>query len=104
MDAAVSEDPRPLRRDAERNRARILDAARRLFTERGLAVSMDEIARCAGVGVGTVYRRFATREQLLDALLEDRFAQVLDMAERAAAQPDAWEGLVGFLEGWVGKQ
>ena len=54
---------RPLRRDASRNRERVLRAARELFAERGLEVTMDEIARCAGVGVGTVYRRFQTREQ-----------------------------------------
>jgi len=104
MDAAAPADPRPLRRDAERNRARILDAARRLFAERGLNVSMDEVARCAGVGVGTVYRRFSTREELLDALLEDRMGQLLAIGETAAAAEDPWEGLVGFLEAWLGSQ
>ena len=58
---ASSDPERPLRRDAERNRARILAAARELFAERGLDVTMDEIARHAGVGVGTVYRRFPER-------------------------------------------
>src|SRR6185437_14074627 len=59
---------RPLRRDAERNRQRILAAAAEVFNERGLEVSLDEIARHAGVGVGTVYRRFRTKEELIEAL------------------------------------
>ncbi|HEX7609109.1 MAG TPA: helix-turn-helix domain-containing protein, partial [Solirubrobacteraceae bacterium] len=59
---------RPLRRDAERNRQRVLAAARELFAERGLDVTLDDIARGAGVGVGTVYRRFPDKEQLIDAL------------------------------------
>ena len=64
--------PRPLRRDAERNRQRILEAAAEVFNERGLDVSLDEIARHAGVGVGTVYRRFRTKEELVEALFMDR--------------------------------
>ncbi|HEY1318923.1 MAG TPA: helix-turn-helix domain-containing protein, partial [Streptosporangiaceae bacterium] len=63
---------RPLRRDAERNRQRILKAAAEVFNERGLDVSLDEIARHAGVGVGTVYRRFRTKEELIEALFMDR--------------------------------
>ena len=63
---------RPLRRDAERNRQRILDAAGELFAERGLGVTLDDIAHHAGVGVGTVYRRFPDKELLIDALFEQR--------------------------------
>ena len=63
---------RPLRRDAERNRQRILQAASEVFTERGLDVSLDEVARQAGVGVGTVYRRFRTKADLVEALFIDR--------------------------------
>ena len=54
--------PRPLRADAERNRRRILDAARELFAAKGLEVGLDEIARHAGVGVGTAYRRFPSKD------------------------------------------
>src|SRR6187549_970002 len=61
----------PLRRDAAANRERILDAARRLFFEQGLHASMDEVARAAGVGPATLYRRFPTKEALLDAILGD---------------------------------
>jgi AcrR family transcriptional regulator len=88
---------RPLRRDAERNRQRILDAARVVFAERGLSGSHDDIAREAGVGVGTVYRRFPDKEQLIDALFEERVEEIADVARAAAENPDPWEGLVGFL-------
>jgi AcrR family transcriptional regulator len=88
---------RPLRRDAERNRRRILDAARVVFAERGLSGSHDDIAREAGVGVGTVYRRFPDKEQLIDALFEARIEEIADIARAAADHPDPWEALVGFL-------
>ena len=74
----------PLRRDAERNRQRILTAASEVFNERGLDVSLDEIARHAGVGVGTVYRRFRTKEDLIEALFIDRIEPVAALAEEAA--------------------
>jgi AcrR family transcriptional regulator len=90
--------PRPLRRDAERNRQRILKAASEVFNERGLEVSLDEIARHAGVGVGTVYRRFRTKEELVEALFMDRLAVVAAIADQAFAEPDPWSGLVSFME------
>ncbi|NUT56537.1 MAG: TetR family transcriptional regulator, partial [Thermoleophilia bacterium] len=68
----VSSPERPLRRDAERNRRRILEAAHAAFAEAGLHVTLDEIARRAGVGVGTVSRRFAAKAPLIAALFEDR--------------------------------
>jgi AcrR family transcriptional regulator len=89
---------RPLRRDAERNRRRILEAAAEVFAERGLGVTMDDIADHAGVGVGTVYRRFPNKELLIDALLEDRLAELVAMAERAQEEDDPWQALTGFLE------
>jgi AcrR family transcriptional regulator len=90
--------PARLRRDAERNRERILTAARRLFSETGLAVSHDDVARAAGVGVGTVYRRFPRKEDLLLALFEDQVEQVVQLAETAGARADPWRGLYVFLE------
>src|SRR6266568_1655073 len=72
---------RPLRRDAERNRQRILTAAAEVFNERGLEVSLDEIARHAGVGVGTVYRRFRTKEELIEALFMDRLDSIAAIGE-----------------------
>ena len=90
--------PRPLRRDAERNRQRILKAASEVFTERGLDVSLDEVARHAGVGVGTVYRRFRTKEDLVEALFVDRIEEIAALAEEAAKAPDPWSGLACFME------
>jgi AcrR family transcriptional regulator len=89
---------RPLRRDAERNRQRILKAASEVFTERGLEVSLDEVARHAGVGVGTVYRRFRTKEELVEALFDDRIDAIAAIGARAAEDPDPWSGLVSFME------
>jgi AcrR family transcriptional regulator len=96
--AGVNALDRPLRRDASRNRERVLDAARDLFAERGLEVTMDEIARHAGVGVGTVYRRFRRREEIIEALFEQRMEDYLALAERSLAAADPWQGLVTFLE------
>ena len=89
---------RPLRRDAARNRQRVLKAASEVFTERGLDVSLDEVARHAGVGVGTVYRRFRTKEDLVEALFVDRIEAVAALAEDAAEAPDPWTGLAHFME------
>lgn len=89
---------RPLRRDAERNRQRILEAARGAFAERGLSVTLDEIAHRAGVGVGTIYRRFPDKEQLIDALFEDRMNDFAALAEQCLLAADPWAGLVAFLE------
>src|SRR2546423_10437444 len=89
---------KPLRADAERNRRRVLDAAAELFAAKGLAVGLDEIARHAGVGVGTAYRRFPDKRELIEELYEDRVARMVALAERALAADDAWEGLAGFIE------
>ena len=94
----VDQTCRPLRRDAERNRQRILQAAREVFADRGLSASLDEIARHAEVGVGTVYRRFPDKQMLVDALFEDRIAEVVAAFERGIAHPDPWEGLASALE------
>ena len=92
-------DPvRPLRRDAEQNRQRILRAAAEVFTTRGLQATLDDVARHAGVGVGTVYRRFPDKESLVEALFEERIGQMAAIADKALAEPDSWTGLTGFLE------
>jgi AcrR family transcriptional regulator len=96
--AATSTEVRPLRRDAERNRQQILLAARAAFAERGLEVTLDEIAQRAGVGVGTVYRRYANKDELIDELYEDIVAEIATFAEAALAQADPWKGLTDFLE------
>lgn len=89
---------RPLRADAERNRQLLLEAARELFAERGLHVSLDEIAKHAGVGVGTAYRRFGSRSELIEALFDERLEQMLALAEESLQAEDAWQGLTGFIE------
>ena len=89
---------RPLRKDAERNRLRILAAAGNVFAERGLGVTLDDIARAAGVGVGTVYRRFPDKGSLIDALFAQRIETLCDIAEEALAVPDAWDALVFYFE------
>ncbi len=86
-----------LRRDAEHNRRRILAAARKLIAERGLGVGYDEIAREADVGVGTVYRRFPTRDGLYYELFYDRVDAVVGIAEEALAVEDPWLGLCQFM-------
>jgi AcrR family transcriptional regulator len=95
---------RPLRRDAERNRQLILAAARTLFAERGLEVSMDDVAKQTGLGVGTVYRRFPTRGALIDALFADRLTAIAGVAGEALRFPRAFDGLRHFLESMVEMQ
>jgi len=89
---------RPLRRDAALNRERLLSAAAELFAERGLDVTLNDIAHHAGVGVGTAYRRFPNKEAVIDALFEQRLEEVAALAQEAVDEPDAWTGLVAFLE------
>jgi AcrR family transcriptional regulator len=95
VDAEVT--ARPLRRDAEANRQKILTAAAEVFAARGLDVTLDEIAAHGGVGVGTVYRRFASKEQLIEALFEDKIEAIVQLAVAAAERSDPWEAFVDFL-------
>ncbi|WP_104181283.1 TetR/AcrR family transcriptional regulator [Arthrobacter sp. B0490] len=81
---------RPLRRDARRNREVVLAAARRMFAVRGADCSFEDIAREAGVGVGTVYRRFPDRRTLIEAILEQRVADVDAVAASALRTADPW--------------
>jgi AcrR family transcriptional regulator len=88
---AVPPVARALRADARRNRERVLKAARKRFAEDGLDAQMDDIAKEAGVGVGTVYRHFPTKEDLVDALIADRFDRIAEWAREALDEDDAWE-------------
>src|SRR4030088_279232 len=87
---------RPLRRDAELNRQRIISAAQVVFGEGGSEATLDDIARHAGLGVGTVYRRFPSKEHLVEALFVKKLEEISELAEQALAEPDAWEGLTEF--------
>ncbi|MDA3628777.1 TetR/AcrR family transcriptional regulator [Saccharopolyspora oryzae] len=95
----MSTDATPqLRADARRNRDRIINAARVVFAERGPEVPMEEIARAAGVGTGTLYRRFPDRDSLIRAVGQHVFGRVLDEARAIAArESDPWRALTEFL-------
>ena len=88
---------RPLRADARRNREAVLEAARKAFAELGLEAQMDDIAARAGVGVGTVYRHFPTKEALIEALQADRWRQLAAAADPYRDADDPWVGLTSFL-------
>jgi AcrR family transcriptional regulator len=89
-------DDRPLRADAQRNRAAIVKAARAVFARYGREAQMDDVARRAKVGIGTLYRHFPTKEALLAALAEDRFRQLAEFALDALTVEDAWEAIRDF--------
>jgi AcrR family transcriptional regulator len=87
-----------LRADAERNRARIVAAAREVFAERGLDAPMEEVARRSGVGVATLYRRFPTRDDLITGAFGAKMTAYADAVEAALAEPDPWTGFRRFVE------
>ncbi|MFJ2863954.1 TetR/AcrR family transcriptional regulator [Kitasatospora sp. NPDC087314] len=96
-DASAPRGARRLRRDAEANRQRTLQAAREVFAERGLGVNLDDIARHAGVGVATSYRLFGNKQALINELFEERVEALTMAAEQALASDDPWDGVVGLL-------
>jgi AcrR family transcriptional regulator len=91
-------EPRPLRADAQRNRGRVLEAARVAFGAEGSDVSLDEIARRAGVGAGTVYRHFATKEALFEAVVLDRIGEMVEEARSLSDDPDPGRAFSSFVE------
>jgi len=93
---------RPLRADARRNRERVLAAARAVFAESGREAQMDDVARRAEVGVGTVYRHFPTKETLIEAIAVDAFEQIAKRAGEALELDDPWDGVVQTL--WAGAE
>ncbi len=94
---------RPQRADARRNHAKVLKAAREEFAGKGEGAQMPDIAQRAGVGVGTVYRHFPTKEALVEALVRDHFSRLADDAEAAVSRDgDPWDILVTLLRGCAG--
>jgi AcrR family transcriptional regulator len=93
---------KPLRADARRNREKVLAAARAVFSEQGVDAQMDDVARRAAVGVGTVYRHFPTKEALLQALTEELFDVIAAHARELLAHDDPWEAFKDAL--WFGAQ
>lgn len=94
---AVTEATRA-RSDARRNRERLVSAARELFASAGLDVPAREVARSAGVGAGTLYRHFPTRDDLVDAVLEDACEELVAIVEAALAETDPWRGFTRYVE------
>ncbi|OBH50573.1 TetR family transcriptional regulator [Mycobacterium mantenii] len=92
---------RPLRADAARNRARVLDVAYETFAAEGLAVPIDEVARRAGVGAGTVYRHFPTKEALFQAVIEDRMQRLVDDGRALLESVGPGEALFVYLRSIV---
>jgi AcrR family transcriptional regulator len=90
--------PLRLRADAARNREAVLCAAREVFAEGGLDSPLEEIARRASVGIGTLYRRFPSREHLIAAALIGKITEYADAAERALAETDPWAGFASFVK------
>jgi AcrR family transcriptional regulator len=91
-------DARPLRADARRNRERVLDVARAAFAAEGLSVPLDEIARRAGVGPGTLYRHFPTKESLFEAVVQDRLRRLADEGAALRDSPVPGAAFFGFLD------
>lgn len=87
-----------LRADAARNRAAIVEAARAVFAEQGLDAPLDEIARRAGTGNATLYRRFPARGDLIAAVFAERMSEHLEAVEAGLAEPDAWRGFAAYVE------
>src|SRR5437763_2748292 len=97
----MTETSRPLRADAARNRARVLEVAYETFAAEGLAVPIDEIARRAGVGAGTVYRHFPTKEDLYRAVIEDRLNRIVADGRALLSSDDPGQALFAFLRSMV---
>ena len=97
----MAQPDRPLRADAARNRARVLEVAYETFAAEGLSVPIDEIARRAGVGAGTVYRHFPTKDDLYRAVVEDRITNIVESGRTRLDAGDPGEALFDFLRSMV---
>ena len=102
MSQLAAPGERPLRADARRNREKVLAAARAVFADQGRDAQMDDVARRAGVGVGTVYRHFPTKEALIEALMVAAFETIAAAAEEALEVEDPWEAFTSVL--WRGAE
>ena len=97
MTASTGTNERPMRADATKNRALILAAAEEIFAEEGVSVPIDDVAKRAGVGVGTLYRHFPTKEALFEAIVIARIERLVETAEDYANRDDCGEALFSFL-------
>jgi AcrR family transcriptional regulator len=97
----AAQPARPMRADAQRNRERLLAAARPALAEHGVEASLDDIARRAGVGPGTLYRHFPTREALIEAIYRDDIASLAALAKELAAARPSEQAIAEFMRAWV---
>lgn len=88
-----------MRKDAARNRELLIDAAREVFASRGIEASLDEIAKHAGLGVGTAYRHFCNKHEVVAACAQQALDRVVEIAEQALQAEDPWQGIGSFFEG-----
>jgi AcrR family transcriptional regulator len=95
--SVIPDSVRPQRADARRNHERILKAARAVFADRGMHSQIDDVAKRAKVGVGTVYRHFPTKEALFDALVREHFEEIAGFAREAVEREDAWEAFCELM-------
>jgi AcrR family transcriptional regulator len=102
MSQLAAPGERPLRADARRNREKVLAAARAVFSEQGRDAQMDDVARRAGVGVGTVYRHFPTKEALIEVLMVAAFETIAAAADEALEVEDPWDAFASVL--WRGAE
>ena len=89
--------PRMLRADAQRNREAVIEAAKKLFADQGLEAQMPDVAKAAKVGVGTVYRHFPAKEDLVAALADEHFARLAEAAREGLEAEDPWVGFADFI-------
>jgi len=101
VDADGPDTGRPLRADARRNRERLVAAAREIFTEQGSGASMEAIAKQAGVGVGTLYRHFPNRLDIVEAVYETDVQELADAAQRVVVQLEPWDAVVAFFDAFM---
>jgi AcrR family transcriptional regulator len=102
--ATIATKPAALRADARRNRDAVLAAARQRLAKDGLDGSIEEIARTAGVGVGTVYRHFPSKNDLIGALVRDRFERLVERTKEALAEDDPWNAFCDLMRYSAGLQ
>jgi AcrR family transcriptional regulator len=95
------DDGRPMRADARRNRERLISAAREVFGEQGSSVSMEAIAKHAGVGIGTLYRHFPNRFDIIEAVYKDDVEELVRTAEETTVALEPWEAVEAFFEAFL---
>jgi AcrR family transcriptional regulator len=95
--ASTKSVAKALRADARRNREAVMAAAKQLFADQGLEAQMPDVARAANVGVGTVYRHFPTKDELIGALVDQRFERLAEKAREGLEAEDPWEGISEFI-------